>query len=93
MMNRAVAAVLALGVIALAPRAAEARVVRVAIDSRTLIGAGKTFGAAGAYERIVGRIYFAFDPRNAYDRQIARSSISTVRRAMRRARWKPGASS
>ena len=70
MMKRAVAAVFALGAIALAPRAAEARVVRVAIDSRTLIGAGKTFGAAGAYERIVGRIYFAFDPRNVHDRQI-----------------------
>jgi hypothetical protein len=48
----------------------EARVVRVAVERRELIGNGVRFGAAGPYERITGRIYFAFDPRNPHDRQI-----------------------
>ncbi|MDB4898494.1 MAG: hypothetical protein JWN53_302 [Gemmatimonadetes bacterium] len=52
------------------PRAADARVVRVSVESRQLIAAGKAFGAAGAYERITGKVYFAFDPSNPNDRQI-----------------------
>ncbi len=53
-----------------APEAALARVVRVTIDSRTPIGAGASFGKAGAYDRITGKVYFAFDPANPHDRQI-----------------------
>jgi hypothetical protein len=49
---------------------AAARVVRVEITSRADIQEGKTFGAAGAYERIVGRVYFAVDPANLHNRQI-----------------------
>ena len=52
------------------PSAAEARVVRVVIDTRGTIAGGASFGAAGAYERITGRVFFAFDPANAHDRQI-----------------------
>jgi hypothetical protein len=52
------------------PTAALARVVRVTIETREVIGGGTSFGAAGAYERITGRVYFAFDPANPHDRMI-----------------------
>ncbi|HEV7674824.1 MAG TPA: hypothetical protein VGQ12_09865, partial [Candidatus Angelobacter sp.] len=48
----------------------QARVVRVDITSRADIGNGKPFGAAGAYEKIIGRVYFAVDPANQHNRQI-----------------------
>src|SRR5215467_11131950 len=48
----------------------QARVVRVEIASRTDIDNGKPFGAAGAYEKITGRVYFAVDPANPHNRQI-----------------------
>src|SRR4030081_1149471 len=67
-MRRAVAA--ALLVLLLAPANALARVVRVTIEKRELIGGGISFGRAGTYERITGRVYFAFDPGNAQDRRI-----------------------
>jgi len=47
---------------------ASARVVRVEILSRSDIAG--TFGTAGTYERITGRVYFAFDPRNPENRKI-----------------------
>jgi hypothetical protein len=47
-----------------------ARVVRVEITSRTDIENGKPFGAAGAYEKIIGRVYFTVDPANLHNRQI-----------------------
>src|SRR5580765_9120824 len=50
--------------------ATQARVVRVEIASRTDINDGKPFGAAGAYEKIIGRVYFAVDPANLHNRQI-----------------------
>jgi hypothetical protein len=52
------------------PSAALARVVRVTIEKRELIGNGVAFGSAGVYERITGRVYFAFDPANPHDRAI-----------------------
>jgi hypothetical protein len=48
----------------------DARVVRVVIDSRQLVADGRAFGPAGPYERLVGRVFYAFDPSNRYDRQI-----------------------
>ena len=54
----------------LAAAAADARVVRVVVDSRQLIAAGQPIGAAGPCERIVGRVFYAFDPANPHDRQI-----------------------
>jgi len=45
-----------------------ARVVRVEIISRSDITG--TFGNAGTYERITGRVYFAFDPKNPENRRI-----------------------
>jgi hypothetical protein len=47
-----------------------ARVVRVEITSRTDIDNGKPFGAAGAYQKITGHVYFAVDPANPHNRQI-----------------------
>jgi alpha/beta hydrolase family protein len=47
---------------------ASARVVRVEILSRADIAG--SFGSAGIYERITGRVYFAFDPRNPENRKI-----------------------
>ncbi|HMI57761.1 MAG TPA: alpha/beta hydrolase domain-containing protein [Gemmatimonadaceae bacterium] len=52
------------------PASALAHVVRVVIDTREPLAAGASFGNAGAYERLTGRVYFAFDPSNPHDRQI-----------------------
>src|SRR5436309_1518814 len=46
------------------------RVEHIDVGSRTDYLGGKTFGFAGAYERIQGRAYFALDPANAHDRVI-----------------------
>src|SRR5512138_2629285 len=51
-------------------RAALARVVRVEVLSRTDIAGGAPFGAAGMYERIVGRVYFAFNPASEQNARI-----------------------
>lgn len=69
-MRPACRAALAAAALALAPRPAAARVVRVVVDRREDVAAGAAFGAAGAYERLTGRVFFAFDPRNPHDRQI-----------------------
>src|ERR1700693_2019121 len=65
-----IARLLLLSIISLAASAAPAaaRVVRGEILSRTDISG--TFGDAGVYERITGRVYFAFDPRNPENRKI-----------------------
>ena len=52
------------------PSSALAHVVRVVIENRETIAGGASFGSAGAYERLTGRVYFAFDPANPHDRQI-----------------------
>ena len=40
----------------------QAEVVRIEISSRTDVLGGKPFGAAGAYEKIVGKVFFSVDP-------------------------------
>ena len=42
--------------------AAEAHVVRLRIERREVILAGRAFGAAGPYEKIVGKVDFGLDP-------------------------------
>src|SRR5947208_2268971 len=42
-----------------------AEVVRIEVNSRADVLAGKSFGTAGPYERLSGIIYFAADPRNS----------------------------
>ena len=40
----------------------QAEVTRIEIASRTDVLGGKPFGAAGAYEKIVGKVFFSVDP-------------------------------
>lgn len=47
-----------------------AEVVRIEVTSRTDL-AGKTFGNAGVYEKLIGKIYFAVDPNNSANKIIA----------------------
>ncbi|HYX00024.1 MAG TPA: alpha/beta hydrolase domain-containing protein [Candidatus Elarobacter sp.] len=49
---------------------ADAHVTRVEIVSREDVQGGRAFGLAGAYEKIVGRVYFAVSPENVHNRQI-----------------------
>lgn len=49
---------------------AHARVTRVDIASRSDVLDGKTFGDAGAYERILGRVYFSLAVTNPHNRRI-----------------------
>jgi hypothetical protein len=48
-----------------------AEVVRIEVKSRADLLAGKSFGTAGAFEKISGKIYFAVDPKNSANRIIA----------------------
>jgi hypothetical protein len=49
----------------------QAAVVRLEVRERTPIADGKPFGAAGPYERLAGRVYFAVDPQLARNRIIS----------------------
>jgi hypothetical protein len=60
--NCAVFAVLIAGALAL-----HARVVRVEVLNRTDVLDGRSFGDAGSYERIVGRVYFALPVANQHN--------------------------
>lgn len=50
---------------------AGAEVVRVDVQSRADILTGRSFGLAGAYEKVAGRVYFAVDPSNPANQIIA----------------------
>jgi hypothetical protein len=52
------------------PFEAEARVVRVEVYSRGDVLGGQTFGDAGAYERITGRVYFSVSVNNPHNGRI-----------------------
>src|SRR5262249_18820026 len=41
---------------------AEARVTRLQVERRELVAGGRPFGAAGPYEKLVGKVHFALDP-------------------------------
>src|SRR5215831_9217451 len=45
-----------------ASHGAQAEVTRIEIASRTDVLGGKPFGASGAYEKIVGKVFFSIDP-------------------------------
>ena len=57
-------------VMAFAPAAMRAEVTRVEITSKQDILGGKSFGAAGAYEKLTGKVYFAVDPNNPHNKII-----------------------
>ena len=48
-----------------------AEVVRIEVKSRADVLAGQSFGTAGPYEKLSGRIHFAVDPRNTANQIIA----------------------
>ena len=50
---------------------AAAEVVRIDVETRNVVAAGKSYGLAGVYERLAGRIYYAVDPSNPANRVIA----------------------
>lgn len=50
--------------VALMPAPGTARVARVVVDGQEEILTGRSFGAVGPYEKIVGTIHFALDPTN-----------------------------
>jgi Alpha/beta hydrolase domain len=47
-----------------------AKVTRVEITSRTDVLSGQTFGSAGVYERVVGRVYFSAAVANPHNRRV-----------------------
>ena len=49
---------------------ARAELTKIEIGSRTEIVGGKPFGAHGAYEKIIGKVYFAVDPTNPRNKPI-----------------------
>jgi hypothetical protein len=57
--------------VGLAPATVRAEVTRIEISSRQDVLGGKAFGAAGAYEKLVGKVYFAVPPENPHNRIIA----------------------
>jgi hypothetical protein len=52
--------VLLAGCLAVAPASAD--VVRIEVQSRSDLVGGQAFGAAGAYEKLAGKVFFAVDP-------------------------------
>src|SRR3954452_23413598 len=54
--------VIATAVVMLAASAADAHVVRLRIERREVILDGRAFGAAGPYEKLVGKVDFGVDP-------------------------------
>ena len=55
---------------AASPPGLSSEVVRVVIDRRTDVLGGRAFGTVGEYERLVGRIFFVFDPSNPMNARI-----------------------
>jgi hypothetical protein len=41
---------------------AEARVVRLRVERREVVLGGRSFGAAGPYEKLIGKVDFGLDP-------------------------------
>jgi hypothetical protein len=57
-------ALLVAAVIAWAGHSAQAEVTRIEIVSRADIVGGKPFGDTGAYEKIIGKVFFSVDPKH-----------------------------
>jgi hypothetical protein len=57
-------------VVAFASHAALAEVTRIDIASRAPVLDGRSFGAAGPYEKIVGKVFFSVDPANPRNKGI-----------------------
>jgi hypothetical protein len=55
-----------------------AAVDRVEVNERSAVLDGKTFGKTGAYERVIGKVYFTVDPKNPANRNIADIDLAPV---------------
>ncbi|HSM60922.1 MAG TPA: hypothetical protein VK849_09005, partial [Longimicrobiales bacterium] len=55
-----------------------AEVIRVVVDRREDVLAGRSWGTVGAYEKLVGRIYFAFDPASPANAQIVDLALAPL---------------
>lgn len=62
--------ILAAFVLSFAVGAARAEVTKVEVSSRQDVLGGKSFGTAGGYQKLTGKIYFAIDPKNPHNRII-----------------------
>jgi hypothetical protein len=60
-----------LAVLLLAASPLSAEVVRVDVQGRSEVAGGQAFGAAGSYEKLSGKIFFAIDPALAANRIVA----------------------
>jgi Alpha/beta hydrolase domain len=60
----------ALIAVACAGHRAQAEVTRIEIAARTDVLAGKPFGAHGAYEKLVGKVFFSVDPQHPRNKAI-----------------------
>ena len=49
------------------PTSMWAEVLRIVVDKREDVLEGRVFGGGGVYEKIVGRVFFVFDPANPHD--------------------------
>jgi len=68
MKSRAV--ILVLLALSTSPSIASSEVVRIVVDRREDVLGGRSFGAVGSYEKIVGRVFFVFDPANPMNSRI-----------------------
>ncbi|MEA1996682.1 MAG: hypothetical protein U9N45_03550, partial [Gemmatimonadota bacterium] len=48
----------------------EQGVTRIEIERRILLGEGVSFGTAGSYETLTGRVYYALDPDDEHNRGV-----------------------
>ncbi len=60
-----------------------AEVARIEVLSRSVLAGGKVFGAAGAYEKITGRLHYAVDPGNPANARIVDLGLAPRDRAGR----------
>jgi len=65
-------------VLPLACLCAFAAVDRIEVAERSSVLDGKAFGRVGAYERIIGKVYFTVDPKNPANRNIADIGLAPV---------------
>jgi len=49
---------------------AQAHVTRIEAKSTSTVAGGKSFGLAGPYEKVTGKVYFEIDPRNPHNQEI-----------------------
>src|ERR1700694_1244990 len=51
---------------------------RIELSERSDVLDGKSFGTAGPYERMIGKVFFSVDPKNTANRNIADIDFAPV---------------